>query len=90
MSRHYNIRIEGRVQGVFFRVSTQKEAIRLGLKGFVRNEYDGSVYVEVEGDQAKIDQLITWIGLGGPPRGEVHNYEVEEGELVGFEAFDIR
>ena len=90
MSLHYKIRVEGRVQGVFFRVSTQKEAIRLGLKGFVRNEPDGSVYVEVEGEQAKIDQLVTWIGLGGPPRGEVHNYELTEGEVVGFKSFEIR
>lgn len=90
MTPHYNIRVEGRVQGVFFRVSTQKEAIRLGLKGFVRNEPDGSVYLEVEGEQNKIDQLITWIGLGGPPRGEVYNYELTEAEFVGFKAFEIK
>ena len=90
MDPHYNIRIEGRVQGVFFRVSAQKEAIRLGLKGFVRNEYDGSVYIEVEGNQSKIDQLLTWIGLGGPPRGEVHNYDVTQAPFVGFESFKIK
>ena len=86
---HFNIKVEGRVQGVFFRVSTQKEAIRLGLKGFVRNEYDGSVYLEVEGRQEEIDQLLSWIGKGGPPRGEVHNYETTEGEVVGFKFFEI-
>lgn len=90
MKPHYNIRVEGRVQGVFFRVSTQKEAVRLGLKGFVRNEYDGSVYIEVEGEQEKIDQLLTWIGRGGPPRGEVHNYEVEEGDFADFKSFEIK
>ena len=87
---HYNIKIEGRVQGVFFRVSTQQEATRLGLKGFVRNEYDGSVYVEVEGDQEQIDQLLAWIDRGGPPRGEVDNCEVTEAEMVGFRSFEIK
>jgi acylphosphatase len=90
MNPHYNIRVEGRVQGVFFRVSTQKEAIRLGLKGFVRNENDGSVYVEVEGPEDKIKQLLTWIGLGGPPRGEVFHYETTEADFVGFESFEIK
>jgi len=87
---HFNIKVEGRVQGVFFRVSTQKEALRLGLKGFVRNEYDGSVYIEVEGEQRKIDQLLQWIRLGGPPRGEVFNYECNEGEYREFKSFEIR
>ena len=87
---HYKIRVEGRVQGVFFRVSTQKEAQRLGLKGFVRNEPDGSVYIEAEGDENKLEQLLVWIGRGGPPRGEVHNYELTEAEIVGFRAFVIK
>lgn len=90
MIPHYNIKVEGRVQGVFFRVSTQKEAIRLGLKGFIRNEHDGSVYIEVEGKQEKIDQLLTWVGLGGPPRGEVHNYDCQEGPYQNFRSFEIR
>ena len=90
MIPHYNVKVEGRVQGVFFRVSTQKEAVRLGLKGFVRNEYDGSVYIEVEGNQEKIDRLLTWIGLGGPPQGEVHNYDCDEGDFRNFRSFEIR
>ena len=87
---HYNIRVKGRVQGVFFRVSTQKEAIRLGLKGFVRNEHDGTVYLEVEGEQEPIDQLLSWIGRGGPPRGEVHNIDLIEAAVKGFQSFEIK
>jgi acylphosphatase len=89
MPTHYNITVSGRVQGVFFRVSTQKEAIRLGLMGFVRNEHDGNVYLEVEGEQEIIEKLIRWIRLGGPPRGEVNDVEIGEGDLVNFNSFQI-
>ena len=65
MTRHYNIKVCGRVQGVFFRVSTQKEASRLGLAGFVSNEADSSVYIEVESEQDIIDKLLLWIRRGG-------------------------
>ncbi len=90
MVLHYNIRVTGRVQGVFFRVSTQQEARNLGLTGFVRNEPDGSVYLEVEGDREKIDRLLQWIKAGGPPRGKVNRVEITEGAGQGFADFLIR
>ena len=90
MAEHYNIIVKGRVQGVFFRVSTQREASRLGLTGFVRNESDGNVYLEVEGEQAEIDKLIAWIRKGGPPRGWVNDVDIETGELESFNRFEIR
>ena len=90
MLPHYDIRVQGRVQGVFFRASTQKEALRLGLKGFVKNVYDGTVYIEVEGEQQKIDQLLKWIGQGGPPRAEVFNYDCNAGDFKDYKSFEIR
>jgi acylphosphatase len=89
-NKHYNISVQGKVQGVFFRASTQHEAMRLGLVGFVANKPDGSVYIEVEGEQEKIDRLVDWIRLGGPPQGNVTNYECLSGEEKGFKNFDIR
>jgi acylphosphatase len=47
--KHINIKITGKVQGVFFRASTKAVADQIGVKGFVKNEKDGSVYVEAEG-----------------------------------------
>jgi len=90
MTKHYNIKVWGRVQGVFFRVSSQKEASRLGLAGFVRNESDGSVYIEVEGEQNIIDKLLLWIRRGGPPQGMVNDVDIEQGSIEDFTHFEIR
>ena len=52
------IEFHGRVQGVGFRYQAQRYASGLGLSGWVRNEYDGSVCMEVQGDSRTIDQLL--------------------------------
>lgn len=90
MSNHYNLKVKGRVQGVFFRASTQQEALSLGLAGFVRNELDGTVYIEVEGEQEEINSLIAWIKNGGPPQGSVDGFEMIESEIEGYLDFEIR
>jgi len=65
--QHYNITVTGKVQGVWFRKYTQDTANQLGLKGFVRNQPDGSVYVEVETDEPKKFALFKeWLHEGSP------------------------
>jgi len=84
------LRIEGRVQGVFFRASAQEEAGRLGLKGWVRNCPDGSVEVVAEGERKKIDDLINWCHHG-PPGAHVHNVRLQwEDHKNDFQDFRIR
>ena len=56
--------VRGRVQGVFFRASTQREAKRLGLCGWVRNRSDGSVEILAEGEEAQLRQLCSWAEKG--------------------------
>lgn len=51
-------RFSGRVQGVGFRYRTQMMATELGLTGWVMNEYDGSVLMEVQGAESQIDRLL--------------------------------
>lgn len=68
--------VSGRVQGVFFRYETQKTAVDLGLKGWVRNRTDGSVELLAEGDKKKIEQLIAWCWQG-PSMAKVDNVEVD-------------
>lgn len=55
---------EGRVQGVGFRMFVQQHAMELGLTGWVRNMEDGSVTMEIQGRQEKIDRLIDFIRQG--------------------------
>ncbi len=56
--------VRGRVQGVFFRAATQREARRLGLTGWVKNRPDGGVEVLAEGDEDAIRELSMWANRG--------------------------
>ena len=64
MRKHLNIKIYGRVQGVFFRHSTKQKAKESGIKGFVRNEPDGVVYIEAEGEEENLKQFLDWCRRG--------------------------
>lgn len=86
---HYDIRVFGRVQGVFFRASARAEARRLRLNGFVRNEEDGSVYAEAEGPQEALDTLVAWCRRG-PTHAQVEKVEAREGEIAGYRGFEVR
>lgn len=83
-----HLKIEGRVQGVFFRVSALEEANRLGLKGWVRNCPDGSVEVVAEGVRRKIEALVDWCHHG-PPGAGVHHVQSQwqdySGEFLNFQ-----
>lgn len=56
--------ISGRVQGVFFRASTQAVAIKLGLKGYARNLADRRVEVLACGDEDSLQELKDWLATG--------------------------
>ena len=70
-----HLTIRGRVQGVWFRGALQREARRLGLRGWARNCADGSVECEVEGERAAVDQAIAW-AQHGPPGAQVSDVTV--------------
>lgn len=88
MISHYNIRVYGKVQGVWFRDTTRKKALELEITGFVRNEQDGSVYIEAEGDESSLEKLVEWCHVG-PERAAVTSVEVETGTFVSFTSFEI-
>ncbi|MEX2054396.1 MAG: acylphosphatase [Candidatus Colwellbacteria bacterium] len=88
--KHIILHVQGRVQGVFFRDAVLKKAYELTLGGFVRNEVDGSVYIEAEGEDESVDALLHWCREGGPPMAEVSSVASEEdSELRGFKEFTI-
>jgi acylphosphatase len=56
--------IRGRVQGVYFRASAQREARRLGLTGWVKNRTDGAVEMVVEGEEDMVKDFLAWAQHG--------------------------
>ena len=88
MKKHFSIRISGLVQGVFLRASTKTKADAYCIKGYVKNERDGSVYVEAEGEDKNLEEFIRWCRTG-PERASVRSCEVNEGALKGFSNFVI-
>ena len=59
-------RVEGRVQGVFFRDSTRREAQNLGLTGWVKNMPDGSVETMLQGEEENLQRMKEWLKQGSP------------------------
>lgn len=89
MKKHLNIRVEGLVQGVFFRKSTVARATSLGLHGFVMNVADGSVYIEAEGSSESLNALLEWCH-NGPDGSKVDRVQHEEATLIGMNGFIIK
>ena len=85
---HVEITVRGRVQGVGFRFSARNMAQLLGIKGFVRNQEDGSVYIEAEGVENQLNQFIYWCHTG-PHHAYVEDVSIVKGEIKGFSYFDI-
>lgn len=85
-----HVSVSGRVQGVWFRRSTQEEAERLGLRGWVRNRRDGTVEWVAEGSAASVRALVAW-SRRGPPLAQVSSVEITEDDVVGLPAgFSVR
>ena len=72
---HRRLKIFGRVQGVCFRASTQEQAERLRVSGWVKNQEDGSVEAELHGLVDQVEALIAWC-RNGPPGARVDRVEV--------------
>lgn len=81
------LRIRGRVQGVSYRASAQREAQRLGLSGWVRNRHDGSVEALVCGPADTVERFIAWAHVG-PPAASVSAVEVGDAAPTDGAGFD--
>tara|TARA_R110002111_G_scaffold176804_1_gene242315 strand:+ start:681 stop:956 length:276 start_codon:yes stop_codon:yes gene_type:complete len=70
------LRVTGKVQGVSYRISAKREADKLGLTGWVRNQSDGSVDILIEGYQTELDTFIQW-AQNGPQYADVHHVSIK-------------
>ena len=81
--------IEGRVQGVWFRDSTRRQAVRLGVSGWVRNRPDGTVEVLAKGPEDQVQKLVAWCHHGPTAARVSHVHEYPDAGVGEFDAFDI-
>ena len=86
--KHYRIHVTGLVQGVWFRKYTLEAALEYRLKGFVKNESNGNVLIEAEGEAANLKQFINWLQTGSP-LSKVKEVNCEEGKVKGYATFTI-
>jgi acylphosphatase len=82
--------VRGDVQGVGFRWATERQAVRFGVGGYVRNLPTGAVEIVAEGDAAAVDRLVAW-ATHGPPAARVEGVDVRDEDPTGeFDGFGIR
>ncbi len=86
--KRWIIRVHGRVQGVFYRQTAMEKAQQLGITGFARNEPDGTVYIEAEGEENTLSRFLEWCWIGSPS-ARIDNVETEEAEPQQYKRFTI-
>ncbi len=81
--------VSGKVQGVFFRDATRREAERLGVSGWVRNRDDGTVEAVFEGAVEAVEELVAWCRIG-PPHARVDDVQAIDEAAEDLRGFEIR
>lgn len=90
MTKQIKILVSGRVQGVYFRAFTQKEARKHQLSGYAKNLSDGRVEIIASGTEAAVEKLIRWCHKG-PVTARVDHVDTEELSGIDLPAgFEIR
>lgn len=88
--KRYHIKVHGQVQGVGFRFHTQQHAVRHSIKGWVRNNVDGTVEIDAEGEDHDMDRFIRELKKGSM-NAKVTQVEFEENSEIGtLRSFQIQ
>ena len=87
--KRVHVVVSGDVQGVGYRYTMRMVAGNAGVTGWVRNRRDGSVEAEIEGEQARVDEVLAWMA-GGPPGSRVDEARVTDAAPVGDAGFEVR
>jgi len=88
MIKHLDIIVKGKVQGVYYRASTKAVADQLGVKGYVKNQPNGDVFIEAEADPLTLGMFLEWCDEG-PQDANVTSVESIEGELKNYRNFEV-
>jgi len=89
MAERRRVIAHGRVQGVFFRESTRREAERRGVAGWAENRGDGTVEAVFEGPAPEVDALVDFV-RGGPGQATVDAVDVSVEDPEGLSGFSTR
>jgi acylphosphatase len=89
MEKAVTVRVTGRVQGVWYRGWTEDQARLRGLRGWVRNERDGSVLAVLVGPDEAVDGMVEAMRTG-PPHARVEAVTTETGRDDGVAGFEVR
>jgi len=88
MTKHLNITVKGKVQGVSYRIATKAVADQLGVKGTVKNVPNGDVFIEAEADATTLAMFLEWCNEG-PEHASVTAVETHNGELKNYRNFEV-
>ncbi len=87
--KRLHVIVRGRVQGMYYRASAQREAKRLGLTGWTKNRHDNAVEVVVEGEEDQVKDFLSWAQTG-PSTARVDKTETRWRSYTGeFDDFRI-
>jgi acylphosphatase len=89
MKKSYRMTVYGKVQNVGFRFYTARTAEEFNITGFVRNEPDGSVYIEAEGEKDALETFITWCHRG-PQWARIDQFDIQEQPLMNYKGFQVK
>lgn len=88
MTVRRRVEVRGRVQGVFFRDTCREQARLLGVTGWIRNCWDGSVEAAFEGPEEGVARMVAWCHHG-PPRAAVESVDVHDEPPEGATTFRV-
>jgi acylphosphatase len=89
MKTSCRITIHGKVQNVGFRFYTARTAGDFNISGFVKNEPDGSVYIEAEGEKSDLETFVSWCRRG-PEWARVDQFDIQEQPVMNYKGFRVK
>jgi acylphosphatase len=89
MKKCVHIRVYGQVQHKGFRFTAMQVAYQRGIRGYIQNRKDGSLYIVAEAEEEQLTGFIEWCRKG-PVWAKVEDVTIEDGEIEDFTSFDIK